>query len=201
MFGSQAFKAGDLIKEASDLDGPTSNLELRRALYEVLAEIGGRNGKMSPTAIGKFIATHEDRIEGGLRFEKAGKAKGAVLWRVRVMDDHSQASSKGEVEEVGEVDFDGQGKDVVVSTTPPYKIKIICKKKAGKKPCEGFGNPKGGNQAHPGHLPHPEALDVNEQHEAVSASEQPVGGPPASPMVDPAKSDTGSEPIDYGKDL
>jgi hypothetical protein len=124
VFGSEAFKVGDLIKEASDQHGPTSNLELRRALYEFLAEIGGQNGKISPTAMGKFIASHEHPIEGGLRFEKAGKTKNAILWRVAVMDDHRQASSKGEVGEVGEVVFDGQGKesgnDVVVSTTPQW---------------------------------------------------------------------------------
>jgi hypothetical protein len=141
IFGSAAFKVADLIDQASDVDAPTSNLELRRALHEFLAEIGGRNGKMSPTAIGKCIATHEHRIEGGLRFEKAGKSKGAVLWRVAVMDDLSQVSGKCEVGEVGEVVLAAQAK--VASTTPSGKKKFIFKKKV--KPTEGIGNLNGGN--------------------------------------------------------
>jgi hypothetical protein len=34
-----------------------------------------------------------------------------------------------------------------------------------------------------------------------SGSGQPAGDAPVSPTVDPAKSGTGGEPIDYGKDL
>jgi hypothetical protein len=204
---SEAFKVADLINRASELDAPTSDLELRRALYEVLAEIGGRNGKMSPTAIGKFIASHEHRIEGGLRFEKAGKAKGALLWRVAVMDDHSQVSGKGEVGEVGEVVPGSPGKDsgeeAIVSIKHFGKCKLITKQKVGKKPSAGIGKPNGGNAPHQGHHPHPMALDVNGPDEAASnsGSGQPGGDAPASPSVDPVKSATGGEPIDYGKDL
>jgi hypothetical protein len=63
-------------------------------------------------------------------------------------------------------------------------------------------NPKSGNQPHQGHHPHPEALDVNEPDEAVSALDKPVGDALVSPVIDPTKSGAQGEPTtDYAEDL
>jgi hypothetical protein len=54
----------------------------RARLRDAIAEVAsGRNG-VSPGSLGKFIAKHEGRFEGGLRFEKKGVSHQAALWAV-----------------------------------------------------------------------------------------------------------------------
>jgi hypothetical protein len=143
LFGSEAIKVGDAVKEATpDADQPSGKAEARKALYEVMMELGGRSGKISPTAIGKFVSANEGRIEGGLCFEKAGQAKRSLLWRVVVMD--GKAQSESVVEPAGKVVFTGR----------IGRIKIIKKVGASK----GAGTPidAGEHQAAEHHHPHVE---------------------------------------------
>jgi hypothetical protein len=158
VFGSDPLKVGDAIKEATRdaLPGePDATVEARRMLCEVLVELGGRSGKVSPTAIGKFIGNHENRIEGGLRFEKAGKAKGAVLWRVKAIDSHSDTSDLGEVGKVGEVRSKGSGK---IQMSAKEYLKQLKEKKS---------IPTSHNEPHQGHHPHPPGMDAEGADEAT----------------------------------
>jgi hypothetical protein len=36
---------------------------------------------VNPRRVGKFISAHERRIEGGLRFERAGTRQAVMVWR------------------------------------------------------------------------------------------------------------------------
>lgn len=53
--------------------------ELRSAIFTVAEE----RGKMSARMLGNFIARHEKRIERGLKFERTGERKHAVLWGIQ----------------------------------------------------------------------------------------------------------------------
>jgi hypothetical protein len=196
VFGSEPVKVGDVIKEAGDLDGSTAKIEARRVLYEALAELGGRNGKMSPTAIGKFIASHEDRIEAGLRFEKAGKAKGAVLWRVRAMDSDNQApampndplatppSSSGEVGEVGEVPK-AQEKPFIIKGG-----KLIIKKKLAVQPVEHEDPVQGSGD------PPPQPPCANPDNAVNGPKQLSASGDAGDPVNEPDESATQGDPVD-----
>lgn len=141
VFGSEPVKVGDALKKVTpgpDFDEPTPKAEACRVLYEIFVELGSRRGKVSPTAIGRFITSYEDRIEGGLRFEKGGKASGAVLWRVRSMDDHSHIPSQNEAGEFGEVVPFGSGSHNAGASTISKSGIIIIKK--GRKSPQGQGD-------------------------------------------------------------
>ena len=70
--------------KASDPDGFPSmgkseaKARLRDALVEVSAE---PKGELNARRIGAFIAKHEGRIEGGLKFLRGAKRNGVVSWR------------------------------------------------------------------------------------------------------------------------
>jgi putative DNA primase/helicase len=52
-------------------------------LPSVMQEIAPDGSGISPRKLGAFLRKHDRRIEGGLRFEKAGKAHGTLTcWRV-----------------------------------------------------------------------------------------------------------------------
>jgi hypothetical protein len=174
VFGSEGVKVADAIREATDdPDGPTTKAEARKVLCEVLAEVGGRSGKISPTAIGKFIASHEHRVEGSLRFEKAGKAKGAVLWRVKAIGEHNQLTAKGEVGEVGEVESTPIGKGISEGGGENHQEEALV---AGTDP-NAPGAQKSVSAKHP-HHPHPYATSVDGTDTAVRPPEDVPGHMP-----------------------
>lgn len=76
---AEAIRLGDadddfLVVDASE----EASLSLRDSLVEVAGERGGINSRR----LGRWIERHEGRIQGGLRFERAGKYRGVMRWRV-----------------------------------------------------------------------------------------------------------------------
>jgi putative DNA primase/helicase len=51
-------------------------------LREAMMAVAGENGGVNARRLGRFIARHERRIEGGLRFVRAGTAENTTLWQV-----------------------------------------------------------------------------------------------------------------------
>jgi hypothetical protein len=47
-----------------------------------LTEIAGRRGDIDGRTVGNFLSKHEGRIEGGLRFKRAGTDHKVALWAV-----------------------------------------------------------------------------------------------------------------------
>jgi hypothetical protein len=154
MFGSEAVKVGDAIKAAEPTPytkvGSTEDAD-RKALYEILAEING-HGSISPARIGKFLSSHDGRIQGGLRFERATKAQGAIRWRV--IEVETKASSTGEAVNAAHKNG-GNGADhhghTVTYPTPGGKIKLVIKKKSNGQPSpkDEAQPPAGSNGAPP----------------------------------------------------
>ncbi len=134
--GSDAITVKEAIAEATrDLGKSDSQRAEREALHDAMMEVAGRSGVVSPTALGKFIARYENRIEGGLRFEKAGKAKCAALRRVVAMDDHGSGPSKGDDGKVGKVLSVQNVVTIIKTGIGPGKITV----KRPKKVLEGLG--------------------------------------------------------------
>jgi hypothetical protein len=84
-FGNTPTTVARAIATASD------NIAGDVDLYSVMKEIAPDGPGISPRKLGAFLKKHDRRIEGGLRFEKAGKAHGTLTcWRVtKVQDDHA----------------------------------------------------------------------------------------------------------------
>lgn len=51
-------------------------------LFDAINEIAGQNGKVNPRILGRWIERHAEQRSDGLRFVRAGKSHGAVLWQV-----------------------------------------------------------------------------------------------------------------------
>jgi hypothetical protein len=65
--------------EAADV---TEAVKKRQALCEAIAAVADDRGKINRSRLGNFIAAHAGRIEGDMRFDRAGTRQGAVLWSV-----------------------------------------------------------------------------------------------------------------------
>jgi hypothetical protein len=59
------------------IEAATKSPELEAAMDAVAGERGGVNARR----LGRFIARHEQRIEGGLRFVRDGDQDRALFWR------------------------------------------------------------------------------------------------------------------------
>jgi hypothetical protein len=68
----------DLIRQ-----GPQA--ESMQALRNALASIGELRGQIEPRRVGRFLATHEGRVERGFRATQAGTRSNAVLWQVDLL--------------------------------------------------------------------------------------------------------------------
>ncbi len=73
---------------------------LRDALTDHFTD--GRKGGISTRYLGDFLSKIKGRIECGARFEQAGKAHSAQLWRVKIIDPRRFEAEKGESGESGE---------------------------------------------------------------------------------------------------
>lgn len=73
---------------------------LRDVLVDHFAD--GRKGGISSRYLGEFISKNKGRIECGAKFEEAGKAHSAQLWRLKVTDKSRFETEKGESGELGE---------------------------------------------------------------------------------------------------
>lgn len=69
--------AGVTVKAA--IDAATRSQDLRAAMEAVAGDKGGINARV----LGNFIARHERRIEGGLRFERGRSRGGVAYWRAQ----------------------------------------------------------------------------------------------------------------------
>jgi putative DNA primase/helicase len=95
-------RSGATLKQATMISTAEGHEDLHAALIDI-AE-GSEHG-VSLRKVGKFIAAHERRIEGGLRFERAGTHQNAVLWRATKVGE--SAADPGEFGEFREfVPFD-----------------------------------------------------------------------------------------------
>jgi hypothetical protein len=76
------------VSDAIDVSEPGTQpqLELHAVLRTAMLAIARDNDeRVNAWRLGNFIAQHEDRIEQGLRFVRAGKSHGAVLWQVETL--------------------------------------------------------------------------------------------------------------------
>jgi hypothetical protein len=80
IWGVNPTTAGDVVKVSQDF----GNEPLRTVLGEMATN---RRGEINSRTLGKFLSANEKRIEGGLRFERAGSHQRAVLWRVVAMEE------------------------------------------------------------------------------------------------------------------
>ncbi len=70
VFGKSAKTTGEAIKIASD-DGGLYSSEDTSALKDAMLEIADNRGSINGRSVGRFIARHAHRYEGGLRFVKS----------------------------------------------------------------------------------------------------------------------------------
>lgn len=66
-----------MAKSFTDMRSPASV-----HIADAIDEIAGQNGKVNARMLGRWIERHAEQRNGGLRFVRAGKAHGVVLWRV-----------------------------------------------------------------------------------------------------------------------
>jgi hypothetical protein len=66
------------------------------ALREAVHAIAEERGRINPRQLGKFIASHASRIEGGKRFERCGTRQHAVLWAVSLVSSVSRSLRSAE---------------------------------------------------------------------------------------------------------
>jgi hypothetical protein len=83
-FGTHVVTTGEVVK-ACELLGPDSHLQ------EVLLEIAGeRDGTVNRRRLGKWIESHQRRIEGGLRVVRSGDRNHTAQWRVEQVSPDSR---------------------------------------------------------------------------------------------------------------
>lgn len=66
-----------MAKSFTDMHSPASV-----HLADAIDEIAGQNGRVNARMLGRWIERHAEQRNGGLRFVRAGKAHGVVLWQV-----------------------------------------------------------------------------------------------------------------------
>ena len=64
-------------------------------LFDAMEEIAGQHGKINPRMLGRWIERNAEQRCGGLRFVRAGKSHGVVLWEVRQTAERAAAGGLG----------------------------------------------------------------------------------------------------------
>ncbi len=78
-FQSKPVRAAQVIEAAGR--------DHRRELWQALSEAAsGRDGRPSARALGKWLASYQGRVEGGLRVVRCGDRQGTALWRVESVE-------------------------------------------------------------------------------------------------------------------
>jgi len=73
-FQARAVTVAEAVRESD------THPDLKAAFFD---QAGDSKGGIRTKSLGRFLEKHADRIEGGLRIERAGDRQGKALWRVR----------------------------------------------------------------------------------------------------------------------
>ncbi len=76
-FGDDGRTIAEALKEIRVGNRPETE-----SLNAAIRAIVGEKEPLNRRSLGKFIARHDRRVEGGLRFERDGKKQGALVWKV-----------------------------------------------------------------------------------------------------------------------
>jgi putative DNA primase/helicase len=94
-FGTDRRSVKEAVRATNNAPEGTDAESLRDAIETVAAEKGGINVRR----LGNFIARHERRIEGGMRFERDGTAERGILWKAISLEPRQERDELGELGE------------------------------------------------------------------------------------------------------
>jgi hypothetical protein len=82
LFTNTPTTVAEAIRTADTTTLQPAEIELNQALQRAMIDAAGERGAINARRLGKFIARHERRVEGSLRFEQGELRHGVATWRV-----------------------------------------------------------------------------------------------------------------------